>query len=137
VSLVVDASITVAWIYSDETGEAVEAVFDRVNSSGAWVPGIWRLEVANALAQGIRRGRITAAVWDASLADLANLNIATDLQTESFAWTTTLAFADRFGLTLYDACYLELAQRRELPLATLDGDLRKAAGELELSLLGM
>jgi len=38
----------------------------------------------------------------------------------------TLALADRFRLTLYDAAYLELAQRRALPLATLDFDLRKA-----------
>ncbi|MGO9269985.1 MAG: type II toxin-antitoxin system VapC family toxin [Terriglobia bacterium] len=30
-------------------------------------------------------------------------------------------------LTVYDAAYLELAQRTGLPLATLDGDLQKAA----------
>ena len=45
--------------------------------------------------------------------------------------------ADRFRLTLYDACYLELAQRRALPLATLDKDLRKAAKTLDIPLLGV
>ena len=44
---------------------------------------------------------------------------------------------DRFELTLYDSCYLELAQRRGLPLATLDKDLRKAAKALDIALLGV
>jgi predicted nucleic acid-binding protein len=47
-----------------------------------------------------------------------------------------LQFADRFQLTVYDAAYLELAQRRGLPLATLDEPLRAAAGTLEVTLLG-
>jgi len=38
---------------------------------------------------------------------------------------------------LYDAAYLELAQRRNLPLATLDGELRAAAKSLGLGLMGM
>ena len=53
--------------------------------------------------------------------------IAVDLETSTFAWTTTLQLADRFELTPYDASYLELAQRRKFPLATLDRALRKAA----------
>jgi predicted nucleic acid-binding protein len=75
----------------------------------------------------VRRGRIDAAYRDTSLANLDRLDISIDTETNTFAWTTTLALAERFGLTTYDACYLELAQRRELPLATLDTDLRKAA----------
>ena len=39
----------------------------------------------------------------------------------------TLRLAERHRLTLYDACYLEVALRRSLPLATLDSDLRTAA----------
>ena len=45
--------------------------------------------------------------------------------------------ADRFGLTIYDAAYLELANRRGLPLATLDGELRAAAAVIDVPLLGL
>jgi predicted nucleic acid-binding protein len=44
--------------------------------------------------------------------------------------------ADRFGLTIYDAAHLEAAHRRELALATLDRDLRRAAASLGVELLG-
>ena len=57
VSVVIDSSITLAWVYSDETTEAVREVFQRVGKTGAWVPGLWRLEVANVLEMGIRRKR--------------------------------------------------------------------------------
>ena len=60
-------------------------------------------------------------------ADLALLDIVADLHTDSHAWGETLTLADRFRLTLYEAAYLELAQRRALPLATLDQPLRAAA----------
>jgi predicted nucleic acid-binding protein len=136
VSLVIDSSITLAWAYGDERTEATERVFDIVTEAGARVPIIWRLEVANGLQQGIRQQRIDAAFRSGVLADLADMNIATDADTNVFAWSYTLELSDRFRLTLYDACYLELAQRRNLPLATLDGDLRAAGEALGLEILG-
>ena len=84
----------------------------------------------------LRRKRISTAYRDDSLTELAQLPIAVDADTDTYAWTTTLRLAQRFGLTIYDATYLELAQRRSLPLATLDVPLRVAAGALGLSLLG-
>jgi len=127
VSLVLDCSATLAWVLDDETTDAVRRVFDIVARDGAWVPALWRLEVANSLQTAIRRRRITADDRNASLRDLGRHAITTDAETDSQAWTTTLQLADRFGLTLYDAAYLELAQRRHLPLATLDQPLRAAA----------
>jgi predicted nucleic acid-binding protein len=85
---------------------------------------------------GIRRRRIDASYRSAALADLSKYDITIDQETDSFAWTTTLQLADRFGLTLYDAAYLELAQRRHLPLATLDQPLRAAATAAGITLLG-
>jgi predicted nucleic acid-binding protein len=64
------------------------------------------------------------------------LEISVDQETDTFAWTSSLQLADRFSLTLYDACYIELAQRRELPLASLDRELRTAGRALGLPLLG-
>ena len=126
-SVVLDGSTTLAWIYQDEIGEAARQILAVVTEGGAWVPSIWRLEVANGLQTGIRRGRIDTAYRDAALSDLALLDIAVDPDTDRYAWAGTLHLADRFRLTLYDASYLELAQRRALPLASLDRALCDAA----------
>jgi len=48
----------------------------------------------------------------------------------------TLDLANRFRLTVYDAAYVELALRSDLPLATLDQDMRSAGSILGLKLLG-
>jgi predicted nucleic acid-binding protein len=126
-SMVLDSSATLAWVHSDETTEAIRGVFDRLGEDGAWVPGLWKLEVANILEMGVRRGRHDAAFRDATLADLALLPIGLDPETDHQAWGATARLAERHRLTLYDAAYLELALRRGLPLATLDGELRTAA----------
>jgi len=136
VSLVLDSSATLAWIYSEETTEGIRRLFDAVADEGAFVPTLWRLEVANSLTIAVRRGRIDADFRRASLADLALLDITTDQYTDFHAWNETLNLADRFRLTLYDAAYLELAKRHSLPLATLDDELRTAATALGLGCSG-
>jgi predicted nucleic acid-binding protein len=136
VSLVLDSSATLAWIYSDETTDPIRRLFHVVGEEGAVVPALWRLEIANSLTVAVRRGRIEADFRRAALTDLALLDIAIDDQTDVHAWGETLRVADFFQLTLYDAAYLELAQRRNLPLATLDGQLRAAAKSLGLGLMG-
>jgi len=127
VSLILDSSATLAWVYREETTDAIKEVFSRLTESGAWVPGLWKLEVANILEMGVRRGRHDAGFRDATLADLALLPIRLDPETDQHAWSTTVRLAERYRLTLYDAAYLELAERRALPLATLDRELRQAA----------
>ncbi len=136
-SLVIDSSATLAWLYADELTTPIQQVLSRVLATQAWVPTLWRLEVANSLQSAVRRGRIDAAFRDESLADLAQLNIVVDPATDAHAWSTTLRLAVAHGLTLYDAAYLELAHRLGLPLASLDLALRTAATALGVRLLGM
>ena len=114
-------------VLRDERTAASIAVLNRVAEAGAVVPALWRLEVLNGLQVAARRGRINIAYRDASLTDLSSLVIAIDPGTNHQAWSATLQLCDRFGLTPYDAAYLELAGRRRLPLATLDGELVRAA----------
>lgn len=135
-SLVLDSSVTIAWIDPAETTDAVRSVFDRIGVASAWVPGLWRLEVANVLEIRIRRGRNDADFRDATLADLALLPIQLDPETNARAWGSTVKLAQRHHLTVYDAAYLELALRRRLPLATLDRELRAAATIESVELLG-
>lgn len=136
-SLVMDASLTLAWYFEDERTLAVDGLLDRVVREGAVVPSLWKLEVVNGLQIAIRRRRIDAAYRDDALQQLGRLPITIDAETGAHAWSTTLNLAQRFGLTIYDATYLELAQRRALPLATLDRALRVAAPVLGIpSLIG-
>ena len=136
-SLVLDSSVTLAWVYSDETTEPVRRVLDLIMVNGAWVPALWRLEVANILEMGVRRGRGDASFRDETLNDLGLLPISVDAETERQAWGATLRLAEKHRLTLYDAAYLELALRRAMPLATLDLDLRTAASAEGVTLLGV
>jgi len=136
VSVVLDSSATLAWIFADEVTQAIRSVFEDVAEHGAVVPSLWRLEVANSLTVALRRGRIDADDRRAALADLDCLDIRVDSETDARAWKATLALADRFGLTVYDAAYVELAQRSSAPLATLDDKMRRAGEEIGLRLLG-
>ncbi len=126
-SLVLDSSAVLAWVHGDERTPEIEAVFDRVIEKGAIVPHLWHLEVANSLTVAVRRERVTQQFRDDVLKDLADLNIAVDGETAANAWGASVRLADLYRLTVYDAAYLELAQRARLPLATLDRDLARAA----------
>jgi predicted nucleic acid-binding protein len=135
-SLVLDSSATLAWVYADEVTQPIRHVFSLVSANGAWVPGLWKLEVANILEMGVRRARHDSAFRDATLADLAILPIMVDAETDRQAWGATLQLSAHHRLTLYDAAYLELALRRGLPLVSLDAELRAAARAEGVPVLG-
>jgi predicted nucleic acid-binding protein len=136
-TLVLDASVTLAWCYEDENTEAVQRSFEIVRTNGAWVPVLWLWEVANLLQMNVRRGRHNTRFRDHALADLALFPIKQDAEAGRRAWSGSLILAERHGLTVYDAAYLEIALRRGLLLATLDTDLRSAATAERVQLLGM
>lgn len=126
-SLVLDASMAIAWLFEDERTEATVAVLRRVATEGAVVPSLWRLEVANVLEVAVRRGRCDRPHVDRSLARLGALLISIDGETDVRAWGDTLVLSRDLGLTLYDAAYLELALRLAYPLASCDSALIAAA----------
>ncbi len=126
-SCVVDASATLKWLFEDERSTKSEALLDQVVESGASVPGLWRLEVANSLLVAFRRGRTSAAFRDQALQRLQRIPISVDVETDARAWSNTLPLAEQTGLSVYDASYLELAIRLRLPLASADHKLCEAA----------
>ena len=134
-SVVLDASSTLAWYFEDEVTPGADALMERVGREGAVVPTIWRYEVANGFQTAVRRKRIEPAYRDASLADLRLMPIELDRAGDDEVWHAMLNLADRFGLTLYDAAYLELAHRRGQPLATGDRALAAAARSLSVELV--
>lgn len=135
-SLVLDASATLSWYFEDERTEAGDALMRRVATTGAIVPLLWRYEVANGFIVAVRHRRITPAYRDASLAELRLFPITIDSHGDNAAWSTTLGLADQFGLTMYDAAYLELAHRLNLPFGTHDRALVSAAKALRIEIVG-
>lgn len=93
------------------------------------VPSLWSLEAANVNAKSQRLGKISQAQASAFVALLDGLDIATDAGTAQRALHDTLDLARQFGLSAYDAAYLELALREGIALATLDARLKGAALE--------
>jgi predicted nucleic acid-binding protein len=125
---VLDSSVTMAWFFEDEAAPSTDALLDELNREGRAIVAMhWALEVPNTLLMGERRKRCSTADSAHFLGILSALPIETDDETASKAGTTTLALARSHNLTLYDAAYLEVAMRRNLPLASLDRDLRAAA----------
>ena len=121
---VLDALVTATWCFPDEEHETAEAAFDRLDGDEAVVPALWWFEIRNILVVNERRGRIDAAETACFLADLERLSTRIDRDPDSEA---VLGLARKHNLTGYDAAYLELARRLDLPLATLDRALAAAA----------
>jgi predicted nucleic acid-binding protein len=135
-TIVVDSSMAVAWFFPDETNDAIDAVMSKLAVEGGVVPPHWPVEVANAFLMAVRRKRIDPSYRDACLMKLAKFDIAPDDESNALMWSASMRLADLYGLTAYDAAYLELAQRRRLPLATLDAALVRAARAAGVELLG-
>lgn len=126
-TLVLDGSAALAWCFADERTPPLMALLDRVGEAGAEAPAIWPLEVTNGLLMAHRRKRLGAEERDAMVGFLRDLPVALDDASAAQAWGATALLAERHLLTLYDPTYLELALRRDLPLATLNSALHKAA----------
>jgi predicted nucleic acid-binding protein len=135
-NFILDSSLTIAFIFSDEASAETDAVLDSLGHGGtAFVPHLWRWEIGNALLQAERRKRITVVETERHISRLLALPIDTDENGPAEAWNATLLLARKHGLTVYDAAFLELAVRRGLPLGSLDEQLREAALAEGVSLL--
>ena len=129
--LVVDVSVMGPLIVPDERDDLVPAVLNALLAGEALVPLHWRLEVANLARMAVRKGRLTDQALVAVFDDFRDLNVSVDPETDRLAWGDSLELSRRHDLTAYDAAYLELAMRADLPLATLDRRVRDAAARTE------
>jgi predicted nucleic acid-binding protein len=119
--IVVDASVTLSWCFPDEQTPLSLKVLDRLNGGEeALVPAFWSVEVLNSLFVGERRGRIRPEETRDFLDQLAGLGPTIDYAPLVEVFGTLQMLCRQYGLTPYDALYVELAQRTRWPLATLD-----------------
>ena len=126
-AFVLDCSVTMAWIFRDEATEATDRLREALLGTRAFVPALWPIEAANALLAATRRGPVAQDEWPGILAHLDALPIEVDPMCASRTWSAALDLADAHALSVYDAMYLELAVRMQMPLATLDRVLLGAA----------
>lgn len=124
---VLDCSVAMAWCFPDEAGPYSEKVLEDLAGSGAVVPSIWPLEVANVLLSAERRTRISKAQSRRFVELLQALPISVDETRAATVWDGVLSLARDQKLSAYDAAYLELAMREGVPIATRDETLLKAA----------
>lgn len=124
---VLDCSVTMAWCFDDEATDYTNGIRDSLADVRALVSSLWPVEVANATIVGERRKRLDEARSSRFLSLLKSLPIVIDGETAARAWADTMHLARAHNLSAYDATYLELAIRRGLPLACLDGKLKTAA----------
>lgn len=128
---VLDASLTLAWCFDDESTPFTDSVQIALQTNSTCiVPPIWPSEVANGVRIAERRGRITIAEGEVFLSTILKLPIKVMRLPPATIFKQVLLLARNEGLTVYDASYLSLALREGLPLATLDDLLRKTTSKV-------
>lgn len=127
-AFVVDASVAVAWVHPAQSTTQTDAMLEAVGQGAALeVPALWPLEVANALIVLVRRRKLIESERRMGLGFLRGLPFRVDDEMASLAFSRLSELAATYQLSVYDATYLELAMRRNLPLGCKDGPLRKVA----------
>jgi len=133
--IVVDASVALAWCFPDEASEYADAVLLALEGQPVLVPAVWPLEVANAVVVAERRKRITQPEVRRFVELLEGLMIHQDSLPVAGSVSNILPLAREYGLSAYDASYLEVAIRRNAPLATMDRELERAGRKAGVEVL--
>lgn len=123
---VLDCSVAISWYFADEKTEKINQLRDQLFEGVIIVPLLWSIEICNVITVACKRGRIKSEEAQQLLVDLKNLPDAFDSETEAMVWEYSFQLAQQYELSVYDAVYLELAIRKNCPLATLDKSLKEA-----------
>jgi predicted nucleic acid-binding protein len=128
VAFVLDASAALRWCFQDEATVASEALLARARAGEKIVViSHWPTEVLNGLIRAERRGRVDEVGQRAFLNSLLSYDIQIEALGMEGQWTECLPLVQAYTLSAYDAAYLALAKRLNLPLATFDDKLTLAA----------
>jgi predicted nucleic acid-binding protein len=124
---VIDNSIVMAWCFEDENNGYAEAVLESLEGGSAFAPAIWPLEVGNVLLVAERKKRLSHASAVRFLDLLSGLPISVEQEPPDRMLREILSLAREHELSTYDASYLDLAIRLDLPISTQDASLLNAA----------
>lgn len=125
---VADASVAIAWVHPAQATPETDAMLDRLAAGDSLVvPAPWPLEVANALTVLRRRRKLTLDEARTAIEIIRELPAVIDHEAAAMAFTRLVDLATQHELTIYDATYIELATRIQLPLASNDARMKQAA----------
>ncbi|HXJ07581.1 MAG TPA: type II toxin-antitoxin system VapC family toxin [Candidatus Acidoferrum sp.] len=127
---VLDASVAFSWCFPGDPTEDTpysRRILSKLATDDAIVPEIWAFEIANIIFVAFsKRKRINQKQIDEYLMRLKALPIRIEFN-DVWANIALESQARKWNMPAYDAAYLDLALRKQIPLATADDDLRKTA----------
>ncbi len=130
---VLDCSLALAWVLPGERSKRADRLLAQASARDVfWVPALWWYELANGLTMAQRRRRLAELDGRRVVELFGMLPIQTDTLESPHPMQN---LAQAHGLSAYDAAYLELAQRRGVGLATLDGKLSRVARKIGLQFI--
>ena len=124
--IVIDASVTLAWCFPDEASDYADGILLAMEGHAILVPALWSVEITNAVLTAERRKRIKQPEIRRFVELLDGLTVIVDSQSVTENVNNILPIGREYGLSAYDAAYLDVAIRHGVPLATLDSALQKA-----------
>jgi predicted nucleic acid-binding protein len=133
--LVLDNSVVMSWCFKDETSPYGDAVLDALAEATAFVPAIWPLEVVNVLLVAERRKWIKHAASARFVRLLSRLPIVVEHEWPERTMHDLLMLGRASDLSSYDASYIDLAMKKDCPLATVDKKMIEAAQKNDVSIL--
>ncbi len=134
-AFVIDNSVVMSWCFKDETNRYADAVLDLLSDSSAIAPSIWPLEVVNVLLVAERRKRLKQADSIRFITLLSQLPIIVENEWPEKIMKDLLALGRANNLSSYDASYLDLAMKKDCPIATLDKKLIEAARAVDVTIV--
>lgn len=130
---VVDNSVVVGWYFESQSTPYTDRVLDLLANETAHVPALWVLEFSNVRRKALKAEKADVARIREIIALVNALPISVDHTSESVE--NNLSLALEYGLTSYDAAYLGLAIRLQLPIASNDGALKEAASRVGVGIV--
>ena len=131
---VADNSFMVSYLFEEENSEKTTAQINELleNNGQIYVPQLFWYEIENVLVTNTKPNkktgipRLLKSEANDFIHDLRQLPIYTDPVLDEEIWMRIFTLAEENSLSYYDASYLELARRYNLPLKTYDEDLLAA-----------
>jgi len=124
---IMDCSIAAALGLPDESSAVADEFLLQMSNNETWVPSLWWHEIGNVLASAKRRGRISDNDVSGLIILYGGLPVRTDNASGSDFMSRIHRLSITYELSAYDAAYLELAERKQAGLATLDKKLLHTA----------
>ena len=132
---VLDASTALAWLLPGQSTPTAERAFRQAGKSPVVVPALWLIETQHVVLTMVRQKKLSAQeAWDIRM-ELRLLSKRVDMAQGPEVVDAIWSIASDHMMSCYDAAYVELALRLDLPLASDDSAIRTAVKRLGLALL--